>query len=66
MSSLITPNPFAIRLQHVSKIYKLHGSQGDQLIDVLGLQRFGFKTKTPSKEFSALSNISLEVPRGHR
>ncbi|MBP9787890.1 MAG: ABC transporter ATP-binding protein, partial [Acinetobacter sp.] len=42
------------------------GSQGDQLIDVLGLQRFGFKTKTPSKEFSALSNISLEVPRGHR
>ncbi len=66
MSSLVTPNPFAIRLQHVSKIYKLHGSQGDQLIDVLGLQRFGFKTKTPSKEFSALSNISLEVPRGHR
>jgi lipopolysaccharide transport system ATP-binding protein len=58
--------PLAIRLQNVSKIYKLHGSQRDQLIDVLGLQRFGIKTKTPFKEFSALSDISLEVPRGHR
>lgn len=58
--------PLAIRLQNVSKIYKLHGSQRDQLIDVLGLQRFGFKTKTPSKDFAALSNISLDVPRGHR
>jgi lipopolysaccharide transport system ATP-binding protein len=58
--------PLAIRLQNVSKIYKLHGSQSDQLIDVLGLQRFGIKTKTPFKEFSALSDISLKVPRGHR
>lgn len=56
----------AIRLQKVSKIYKLHGSQKDQLIDVLGLQRFGFKTRTPTKEFAALSDISLDVPRGHR
>jgi lipopolysaccharide transport system ATP-binding protein len=60
------PEPLAIRLKNVSKIYRLHGSQGDQLIDVLGLQRFGFKTKTQAKEFAALSNISLEVPRGHR
>lgn len=66
MSSSTMPNPPAIRIQNVSKIYRLHGSQGDQLIDVLGLQRFGFKTKTPPKEFAALSNISLDVPRGHR
>lgn len=66
MSSLTMREPLAIRLQNVSKIYKLHGSQNDQLIDVLGLQRFGFKTKTPSKEFAALSDISLDVPRGHR
>jgi lipopolysaccharide transport system ATP-binding protein len=66
MSSLTMPDPLAIRLQNVSKIYKLHGSQSDQLIDVLGLQRFGIKTKTPSKEFAALSDISLDVPRGHR
>lgn len=66
MSSLIMHKPLAIHLQGVSKIYKLHGSQTDQLIDVLGLQRIGIKTKSPSKEFAALSNISLEVPRGHR
>lgn len=66
MSSSTMREPLAIRLQNVSKIYKLHGSQSDQLIDVLGLQRFGIKTKTPFKEFSALSDISLEVPRGHR
>lgn len=66
MSSLITHEPIAIRLRNVSKIYRLHGSQGDQLIDVLGLQRFGFKTKSKPKEFAALSNVSLDVPRGHR
>jgi lipopolysaccharide transport system ATP-binding protein len=58
--------PLAIRLENVSKIYKLHGSQRDQLIDILGLQRFGIKTKTSAKEFVALSGISLDVPRGHR
>jgi lipopolysaccharide transport system ATP-binding protein len=66
MSSLTTPDGLAIRLSNVSKIYRLHGSQADQLIDVLGLQKFGIKPKKPAKEFSALSNISLEVPRGHR
>lgn len=66
MSSSTMREPLAIRLQNVSKIYKLHGSQSDQLIDVLGLQRFGIKTKTPSKEFAALSDVSLDVPRGHR
>jgi len=66
MSFSTMHEPLAIRLQNVSKIYKLHGSQSDQLIDVLGLQRFGFKTKTMSKEFAALSDISLDVLRGHR
>jgi len=58
--------PLAIRLNDVSKIYSLHGSQRDQLISVLGLNRFGFKTSTPVKEFAALHGISLDVPRGHR
>jgi lipopolysaccharide transport system ATP-binding protein len=56
----------AIILRNVSKVYRLHGSQSDQLIEVLGLKRLGFRTKSPHTEFSALSNISLEVPRGHR
>jgi lipopolysaccharide transport system ATP-binding protein len=60
------PDPLAIRFHKVSKIYRLHGSQSDQLIDVLGLKRFGFRTRTPAREFAALSDISLEVPRGHR
>ena len=59
-------NDCAIRLQNVSKIYKLHGSQRDQLVDVLGLQRIGIRTKTVAKEFIALNNITLDVPRGHR
>jgi lipopolysaccharide transport system ATP-binding protein len=66
MSSLITPDPLAIRLKDVSKHYRLHGSQADQLIDVLGLQKFGLRPRTPAKEFSALNGISLEVPKGHR
>lgn len=66
MSSSIMHKPLAIHLNNVSKVYKLHGSQADQLIDVLGLQKIGFKTRSPTKEFSALSNISLDVPRGHR
>jgi len=57
---------YAIRLQNVSKIYKLYGSQRDQLVDILGLRRIGIKPKAVSKEFTALENVSLEVPRGHR
>jgi lipopolysaccharide transport system ATP-binding protein len=66
MSSSTTRDPLAIRLQNVSKVYRLHGSQSDQLIDVLGLHRFGFKTRTAVREFAALSDVSLAVPRGHR
>ncbi len=56
----------AIRFTNVSKVYKLHGSKVEQLIDALGLYRLGIKTKLPSKEFVALNGISLEVPRGRR
>lgn len=59
-------NNFAIRLQNVSKVYRLYGSQRDQLIDILGLHRLGIKPKTVAKEFVALENINLDMPRGHR
>jgi lipopolysaccharide transport system ATP-binding protein len=59
-------NNYVIRLESVSKIYKLHGSQRDQLVDVLGLHRIGLKPSAKPKEFVALDNINLEVPRGHR
>lgn len=61
-----SPNSTAIRINGVSKIYKLHGSHKDQVIDVLGLQRFGFRPKTKPKKFKALNSISLEVRQGDR
>ena len=56
----------AIKIQNVSKVYKLYGSKKDQFIDVLKLQRFGFKTNTEAKKFTALDNVSLDIRRGER
>lgn len=56
----------AIELKNVSKVYRLYGSQRDQLLDVLGLARFGFLRRRPVKEFKALDDVSLVVPKGHR
>src|SRR5262249_34438685 len=60
------PEKLAIKLNSVSKSYKLYASQGDQLIDILGLQRLGLRTRQEAKEFAALTDITLDVPRGHR
>ncbi|MDC1497059.1 ABC transporter ATP-binding protein [Pelagibacteraceae bacterium] len=57
---------YAVRLKNVSKVYSLHGSPRDQLINVFGLHRIGINPKTKTKKFVALNNINLEVPRGHR
>lgn len=60
------PSDFAISLRNVTKEYRLHGSQTDQLIDVLGLQRVGIKPRASVTKFTALRDISLDVPHGHR
>jgi lipopolysaccharide transport system ATP-binding protein len=60
------PSDLAISLKNVTKEYRLHGSQADQLIDVLGLQRFGIKPRAPVSTFAVLRNISFDVPHGHR
>lgn len=60
------PDDLAIRLEDVTKVYRLYGSQRQQLLDVLGLTKFGLGGSSPVKEFSALSDVSLSVPRGHR
>ena len=60
------PNPLAIHMREVSKIYQLYGSQRDQLIGVLGLQRIGIRPRSTPKEFAALSDITLSVARGKR
>lgn len=66
MFSSTMPNQTAIKLNNVSKTYLLHGSQGDQLIEVMGLKKFGFKTKTNPQEFQALQNISIDIKKGQR
>jgi homopolymeric O-antigen transport system ATP-binding protein len=59
-------NSNAISLRNVSKIYKLHCSKKDQLIEILGLEKYGFKPKTLVREFCALNDISINVQRGQR
>lgn len=56
----------AIKLDSLSKTYRLYSSQTDQLIEVLGLRRLGLKPRKEPKLFSALRNVSLEVPTGGR
>jgi len=56
----------AIDIEDVTKVYHLYGSQRDQLIDVLGLKRLGFGMSGEAREFNALTDISLKVPKGHR
>jgi lipopolysaccharide transport system ATP-binding protein len=63
---LTSPEQLAIQFESVSKVYKLYSSQGDQLIDVLGLPRFGLRPRREPRIFPALSDITIDVPRGHR
>ena len=60
------PDPLAIKLENVSKVYRLYGSQRAQLLDVIGLTRLGFGSSAATKEFVALKDITLDVPRGKR
>lgn len=56
----------AIKLEHVSKHYRLYGSQREQLCDVLGLSRIGLARPSRAQQFKALEDVSLSVPKGHR
>jgi lipopolysaccharide transport system ATP-binding protein len=66
MSSSTTPEKHAIRLREVSKSYRLFGSQRHQLLEVLGLGRFLPRGPEAYREFTALSGVNLDVPRGGR
>ena len=57
----------AIRLEHVSKIYKLYGSRKEQVLDNIGLPKFlRPKASAKSPEFHALRDVSFEIKRGER
>jgi lipopolysaccharide transport system ATP-binding protein len=58
--------PLAIQLKNVSKTYRLFDSQKAQLLALLGFSCFGFGKRSNIREFTALRDISLEVPRGQR
>ena len=56
----------SLKLENISKSYKLYTNHFDQLIDVMGLDSFGLKPKqTPIQKF-ALNKVSLEVKKGER
>lgn len=59
--------PLAIALRDVTKTYRLFGSQRQQLLEVLGLNRFRWgRPAIPSKEFTALSGVTLDIKKGQR
>ncbi len=60
------PDDIAVSLSNVTKTYRLYGSQREQLLEVLGLTRFGLFKGRPSHEFKALDDVTLDVPRGGR
>jgi lipopolysaccharide transport system ATP-binding protein len=53
----------AIRFEQVGKMYKIFGSKLDTALDALNLPTFG---RGDFREFWALRNIDLELPRGGR
>lgn len=59
-------NSAAIQLHDVWKVYKLYGSQAEQILDVFGLNKLLLRKPKTIGEFTALHGLSLEVPRGQR
>jgi lipopolysaccharide transport system ATP-binding protein len=56
----------AIQLQQVGKMYKLYRRPADKVLDALGFSRFIPKFDLRYREFWALRELSLEIPRGQR
>lgn len=56
----------SVVFENVSKIYNLYSRKTDQVIDVLGLRRFGLREKTAPRKFPSLDNISFSVKKGQR
>lgn len=57
---------FAIRLNNVTKAYRLFGNQRQQLMEVLGLHRLGMGKASQYREFAALNGVTLDVSKGSR
>jgi lipopolysaccharide transport system ATP-binding protein len=57
---------FSISIKNVYKEYLLYANSRDKLIDILKLNKLGFKLSSNPQRFNALSNISLDIERGQR
>ena len=57
----------AVEISNLGKMYRLFDKQSDRVQDVLGLDKLRFWDRTPRyREFWALRNINLTVPKGER
>lgn len=57
---------YAIRLENVSKMYKLFATRNDNLLDALGFSTFLPGRARKYREFWAVRDVSLDLPRGQR
>jgi lipopolysaccharide transport system ATP-binding protein len=64
MSDELVSTDLAIRFEQVGKMYKVFGSKLDTALDALNLPSFGRDRRF--REFWALREIDLELPRGGR
>ena len=55
-----------IRLDDLSKIYRLYNSIGDQVWALTGLDRYRFWRKAKVRDFQALDHLSLTIAAGER
>jgi lipopolysaccharide transport system ATP-binding protein len=56
------PADLAVRVEHLSKTYRLYSDPRDRLKEML-LGRFGHRT---GRDFCALDDVSFDLPRGER
>ena len=57
----------AVEIVNLGKMYRLFDKQSDRIQDIFGLDKLRFWDREPRyREFWALRNINLTVPKGER
>ncbi len=57
----------AVELESLGKMYRLFDSKKDRIFDLFGIDKLCFWNRTPKyREFWALRNVNLIVPKGER
>lgn len=63
---MTTPSPAALIVNEVTKSYRLYGTPGEQVLDVLGLSRLLFWRRPRFSDHPVLSGVSLRIAAGER